>query len=84
MCPDVKRLIGQLEQAQDAVSGWAAGVSVPGDDAVLMENLKKGNTSVSLELVWSLLETWSCVFKYNSWNEAFTLLCFFKKCLNTE
>lgn len=38
--PDVERLIGQLEQAQDAVDGWAAGVSVPRDDAVLMEDLQ--------------------------------------------
>lgn len=41
MGPDVERLIGQLEQAQDAVGGWAAGVSVPRDNAVLMENLEK-------------------------------------------
>ena len=46
MCPDVERLIGQLEEAQDAVGGWAVGVSVAGDDAVLMENLKE---------VWQLL-----------------------------
>lgn len=41
--PDVERLIGQLEEAQDAVSGWTAGVSVAGDDAVLMENLEEEN-----------------------------------------
>lgn len=44
MCPDVERLIGQLEEAEDAVGGWAAGVSVAGDDAVLMENLEKENS----------------------------------------
>lgn len=44
MGPDVERLIGQLEEAQDAVCGWAAGVSVAGDDAVLMENLEKENS----------------------------------------
>lgn len=46
--PDVKRLIGQLEEAQDAVSGRAAGGSVPRDDAVLMENLEKS--------VWQVCE----------------------------
>lgn len=38
--PDVEGLIGQLEEAQDAVGGRAAGVSVAGDDAVLVENLR--------------------------------------------
>lgn len=42
--PYVEGLIGQLEEAQDAVSGWAAGVSVARDDAVLMENLEKENS----------------------------------------
>lgn len=40
MGPDVEGLIGQLEEAQDAVGGRAAGVSVAGDDAVLVENLR--------------------------------------------
>lgn len=44
MGPDVERLIGQLEQAEDAVSGRAARVSIPGDDAVLMKNLVKENS----------------------------------------
>lgn len=43
--PDVERLIGQLEEAQDAVGGRAARVSVAGDDAVLMENLEKKKKS---------------------------------------
>lgn len=41
MGPDVEGLIGELEEAEDAVSGRAAGVSVPRHDTVLMENLKK-------------------------------------------
>lgn len=41
MSPDVNGLIGQLKEAQDAVSGWAVVVTVAGDNAVLMENLKK-------------------------------------------
>lgn len=44
MGPDVERLIGQLEQAEDAVSGRAARVSVAGDDAVLMKNLVNENS----------------------------------------
>lgn len=43
--PDVERLIGQLEEAQDAVGGRAARVSVAGDDAVLMENLENKKKS---------------------------------------
>lgn len=50
MGPYVEGLIGQLEEAQDAVSGWAAGVSVARDDAVLMENLEKENSSLVLSL----------------------------------
>lgn len=45
MGPDVERLIGQLEEAQDAVGGRAARVSVAGDDAVLMENLENKKKS---------------------------------------
>lgn len=48
MGPDVERLIGQLEEAQDAVGGRAARVSVAGDDAVLMENLEKENSCLLL------------------------------------
>lgn len=43
--PDVERLIGQLEQAQDAVCCWAARVSVPWNDAIFMENLKTEKTN---------------------------------------
>lgn len=38
--PDVEGLIGELEEAPDAICGWAAGVSVPWDDAILMKNLQ--------------------------------------------
>lgn len=38
--PDVERLIGLLEEAEDAVCRGAPGVSVPRNDAVLMETLK--------------------------------------------
>lgn len=41
--PYVKGLIGQLEKTQDAVSRWAGGVSVAGNDTVLMENLEREN-----------------------------------------
>lgn len=34
--PDVERLIGQLKQAEDAISGGAAGMTVPRDDAIFM------------------------------------------------
>ena len=40
MGPDVERLIGQLEEAEDAVGCRTPRVSVPRNDAVLMENLK--------------------------------------------
>lgn len=50
MGPYVEGLIGQLEEAQDAVSGWAVRVSVARDDAVLMENLEKKNSSLVLSL----------------------------------
>lgn len=40
MGPDVEGLIGELKEAEDAISGWTARVSVAGDDAVLMENLR--------------------------------------------
>lgn len=56
MGPYVEGLIGQLEEAQDAVSGWAAGVSVARDDAVLMENLEKRKLFISPQSVWQLCE----------------------------
>lgn len=40
MGPDVECLIGELEQAEDTVCGWAARMTVPVDDAFFMENLK--------------------------------------------
>lgn len=43
--PDVKRLIGQLEEAEDAVGGGAAGVAVAGDDAVFMEHLGRDSNT---------------------------------------
>ena len=46
--PYVEGLVGELEEAQDAVRGRAAGVSVPGDDAVLVENLQIQNPSLVL------------------------------------
>lgn len=49
--PDVECLIGQLEEAPDAVSGRAAGVSVARDDAVLMENLERDNVRLAVFLV---------------------------------
>lgn len=39
--PDVERLVGHLEEAEDAVGGRAAWMPVAGDDAVLMENLER-------------------------------------------
>lgn len=54
MGPDVKRLIGQLEEAEDAVGGGAAGMAVAGDDAVLMEHLRRdGNTAAHSGLLLS-------------------------------
>ena len=50
MCPDIERFIGQLEEAEDAVSGWAARVSVAWDDAVLMEHLNKTKPRVTAQL----------------------------------
>lgn len=47
--PDVEGLVGELEEAQDAVCGRAAGVSVPRDDAVLVENLQDRTTYLSRE-----------------------------------
>lgn len=47
--PDIERLIGHLEKAQDAVGGWAAGVPVPRNNAVLMENLSKETRAVSTQ-----------------------------------
>lgn len=44
--PDVEGLIGELEEAEDAVGGRAARVSVAGDDAVLVENLHEETNSV--------------------------------------
>ena len=38
--PDVERLIGQLEQAEDTVSGGAARMAVPRYDAILVEHLR--------------------------------------------
>ena len=38
--PDVDGLVVHLEAAEDTVQGRAAGVSVPGDDAVLSEHLR--------------------------------------------
>lgn len=57
--PYVEGLIGQLEEAQDAVSGWAAGVSVARDDAVLMENLEKRKLLVRPQLFWQLCKAFS-------------------------
>lgn len=48
MGPDIERLIGHLEEAQDAVGGWAPGVPVPSNNAVLMENLKKKHLQLVL------------------------------------
>lgn len=45
--PDIERLIGHLEEAQDAVGGWAPGVPVPRNNAVLMENLNEETLAVS-------------------------------------
>lgn len=42
--PDVDRLIGHLEAAEDAVEGRAAGVTVARDDAVLPEHLRANRT----------------------------------------
>lgn len=47
MGPDIERLIGHLEEAQDAVGGWAPGVPVPSNNAVLMENLNKETLAVN-------------------------------------
>lgn len=52
--PYVEGLIGQLKEAQDAVSGWAAWVSVARDDAVFMENLEKENSWFIPQLLWQL------------------------------
>lgn len=42
--PYVERLIGQLEEAQDAISCRAAWVAIARDDAVLMEHLETINS----------------------------------------
>lgn len=52
MGPDVEGLIGELEETEDAIGGWAARVPVAGDDAVLVENLrveKKKNSVCQLK-----------------------------------
>lgn len=59
--PDVEGLIGELEEAEDAVGGWAARVSVPRDDAVLVENLqeeKYKNLVCRFKAVASVLRHW--------------------------
>lgn len=48
--PDVEGLVGELEEAQDAIFGGAAGVSVPWDDAVLVENLQDRKVFLSTEV----------------------------------
>lgn len=53
--PYVEGLVGELEEAQDAVRGRAAGVSVAGDDAVLVENLQRRNPSLVLRRLDSLV-----------------------------
>lgn len=39
--PDVDRLVGHLEAAEDTVQRRAPGVTVPRDDAVLPEDLRR-------------------------------------------
>lgn len=38
--PDVERLVVHLKAAEETVQGWALGVAVPRDDAVLPEHLR--------------------------------------------
>lgn len=51
MCPDVERFVGHLEEAEDAVCGRAARVTVPGHDGVLVEDLQE-NTLIRAKEVW--------------------------------
>lgn len=44
VCPDVYRLVVQLEAAEDAVQRRAPGVTVSRDDAVLPEHLRTKHT----------------------------------------
>lgn len=58
--PYVEGLIGQLKEAQDAVSGWAAWVSVARDDAVFMENLEKENSWFILSCFDNFVKPFFC------------------------
>ena len=53
--PDVECLIGQLEEAEDAVGGRATGVAVAGDDAVFMEYLWRQNTRFRMDHCYAWL-----------------------------
>lgn len=60
MGPDVDGLIGHLEAAEDAVQRRAAGVAVPGFDAILLVYLQKctpANTRVRQRVLSSNAET---------------------------
>lgn len=44
MCPDIESLVGELEQAQDAISSRATRVTIPRDNTVLLEGLQSTHT----------------------------------------
>lgn len=69
MGPDVDRLVGHLEAAEDAVQRRALRVPVPRDDAVLSEHLGEeeegGGGSVQLASVEQSDSVWAfCCFFY--------------------
>lgn len=41
MCPDIKSLVGELEQAEDAISSRTARVTIPREYIILLEGLQK-------------------------------------------
>lgn len=58
--PDVDRLVGHLEAAEDTVQRRAPGMTVPRDDAVLPEDLSGLQMVVAVTVLCTHSRFWIC------------------------